>query len=138
VNRDELRRYSRARRRRRHRHRRRGFRIWLRRSLLAGAAVLAVFGAGYALYHALPEPDAAHYLEEALALQAEGKLNAAITPLKAALQQAPDNTEVRWLLAEIYLAQGHGSAALDQLMQLQELGRSCRNSVARGAMSATG
>jgi putative PEP-CTERM system TPR-repeat lipoprotein len=125
VNRDELRRYSRARRRRR--HRRRGFPTWLRRSLLAGAAVLGLVGAGYALYHALPEPSAAHYLEEALALQAEGKLNAAITPLKAALQQAPDNTEVRWLLAEIYLAQGHGSAALDQLAQLQELGREGRD-----------
>jgi putative PEP-CTERM system TPR-repeat lipoprotein len=104
-----------------------GFRTWLRRSLLAGVAVLVIFGAGLAIYHAMPEPSVAQSIEEALALQAEGRLGAAVTPLKAVLQKEPANTDVRWLLSEIYLELGHGSAAFDQLVQVQELGREGRD-----------
>jgi len=123
---NEHRGYSGSRRGRRRRRRER-FLTWLRRSLLAGVAVLVIFVAGLAIYQAMPEPSVAQSIEAALAFKAEGRLGAAVTPLKAALQQEPDNTDARWLLSEIYLEQGNGSAALDQLVRLQELGREGRD-----------
>jgi putative PEP-CTERM system TPR-repeat lipoprotein len=122
--------YSRSRHRRhrsRRRERRKRLLARLRRTLLGGVAVLAILGAGLAIYRALPAPSAAQYIEKALALQAEGKLNEAVAPLKAALQQEPDNTDARWLLSEIYLEQGQGIEAYDELVRLQELNREGRD-----------
>lgn len=50
------------------------------------------------------------------------ELHAAVIELKNALQEAPDNTEARWLLALIYLDLGNGAGAEKELRRAVEVG----------------
>jgi putative PEP-CTERM system TPR-repeat lipoprotein len=66
---------------------------------------------------------ASMHLELAEALQAEGKVSAAIIELQTALQIEPDLIEALWQLGQIHLALGDGPAASKELERVGALGR---------------
>ncbi len=64
---------------------------------------------------------AEHY-QRATQYYADGEINASIIELKNALQLDPDFADARWLLGDIYLKLGNGSAALKELLRAQRAG----------------
>jgi len=62
------------------------------------------------------------YVQKAKDFQAQGKLESALIELKNALQKNPKNSETRWRLAEIYISQGLGEPAENELKKARELG----------------
>ena len=85
--------------------------------LLMLAAALAAGGCDRAQRYTDQE-----YVQKAKALQDQGKLDSALIELKNALQKNPKNSEARWRLAEIYISQGLGEPAENELKKARELG----------------
>src|SRR5437667_6591446 len=91
------------------------------RALLGGllmlAAALATGGCDRAQRYTDQE-----YVQKARAFQDQGKLDSALIELKNALQKNPKNSEARWRLAGIYISQGLGEPAENELKKARELG----------------
>ena len=91
------------------------------RALLGGllmlAAALATGGCDRAQRYTDQE-----YVQKARAFQDQGKLDSALIELKNALQKNPKNSDARWRLAEIYIGQGLGEPAENELKKARELG----------------
>jgi len=85
--------------------------------LLLLAAVLATSACDRAQRYTDQE-----YVQKAKDFQSQGKLNAALIELKNALQKNPKNSEARWRLAEVYVSQGLGEPAENELKKAKELG----------------
>jgi putative PEP-CTERM system TPR-repeat lipoprotein len=95
---------------------------------LLGFVVLAVCLLTVAGYGKEPA-DAVDSIQRAIQHQDKGELPAAIIELKNALQQNPNNAEVRWLLGKLYVQQGDGSAAQKELERATEAGISYKKVV---------
>src|SRR6266478_1112440 len=87
--------------------------------LLMLAAALATGGCDRAQQNTDQE-----YVQKAKDFQEQGKLASALIELKNALQKNPKNSEARWRLAEVYISQGLGNAAENELKKAKELGMS--------------
>jgi putative PEP-CTERM system TPR-repeat lipoprotein len=85
--------------------------------LLMLAAALATSGCDRAQRNTDQE-----YVQKAKDFQDQGKLDSALIELKNALQKNPKNSEARWRLAEIYIGQGLGEPAENELKKARELG----------------
>ena len=85
--------------------------------LLMLAAALATGGCDRAQRYTDQE-----YVQKAKDFQAQGNLASALIELKNALQKNPKNSEARWRLAEIYISQGLGEPAENELKKARELG----------------
>jgi len=85
--------------------------------LLVLAAALATSGCDRAQRNTDQE-----YVQKAKGFQDQGKLDSAVIELKNALQKNPKNSEARWRLAEIYISQGLGEPAENELKKAKELG----------------
>jgi putative PEP-CTERM system TPR-repeat lipoprotein len=94
-----------------------------RRLLQTLAAGLGLVCAAAGVYVLLPEPEAQEYLEKSLELRHEGRLDAAIETLKKGLVRAPEDVELRRMLATVYLENEDGTNAAAQFMRLEEFGR---------------
>lgn len=96
---------------------------WLRRHypklLIALLAAAVLGGGGYAMSLKSPEDHLAH----AKALQAKGDAKGAMIEIKSALQQAPNDPEVRYLLGEAHYTSGDYASAEKELEKAIELGR---------------
>jgi putative PEP-CTERM system TPR-repeat lipoprotein len=62
------------------------------------------------------------YVQKAREFQDQGKLDSAVIDLKNALQKNPKNSEARLLLGEVYVSQGLGEPAENELKKAKELG----------------
>lgn len=62
------------------------------------------------------------HLQRAQDLKQQGKISAALIEARNALQKNPQNAEARSLLGEIYVEQGHGREAEEELKRARELG----------------
>src|SRR5450755_2225497 len=62
------------------------------------------------------------YVQKAKEFQDQGKLGSALIELKNALQKNPKNAEARLRLAEVYIGQGQGDPAENELSKAKELG----------------
>ena len=62
------------------------------------------------------------YVQRAKEFQAQGKLESAVIELKNALQKNPKNSEARLLLGKVYISQGMGEPAENELKKAKELG----------------
>ena len=85
--------------------------------LLILASVLAMAGCDQTKLYTDQE-----HVRRAREFQDQGKLNSAVIELKNALQKNPKNSEARWRLGEIYVSQGLGEQAEDELKRAKELG----------------
>ncbi len=96
---------------------------WLTRHypklLIALLAVAALAGVGYALNGKSP----ADHLAQAKVLQAKGDAKGAMIEIKSALQQAPNDPEVRYLLGQAHYTSGDFASAEKELEKVIELGR---------------
>ena len=66
--------------------------------------------------------DASQHYADAQKYITENKINAAIIELKSAIQQAPDNTEYRLALGNLYLQDGNAIFAQKELLRAKESG----------------
>src|SRR5438093_9055334 len=85
--------------------------------LLMLAAALATGGCDRAQRYTDQE-----YVQKAKDFQEQGKLASALIELKNALQKNPKNSEARLRLAEIYITQGLGEPAENELKKARQLG----------------
>jgi putative PEP-CTERM system TPR-repeat lipoprotein len=65
---------------------------------------------------------AEEHIQRAKDMQAEGDLKGGILELKNAIQKAPDSTQARFLLGNLYVSARQGSAAEKELTKARELG----------------
>jgi putative PEP-CTERM system TPR-repeat lipoprotein len=62
------------------------------------------------------------HVQKAKEFQDQGNLDAAVIELKNALQKNPKNSDARWLLGKVYVSQGQGELAENELKKSKELG----------------
>lgn len=96
---------------------------WLKRHspklLIALVAAAVAIGGGYAVSRKSPEDHLAH----AKALQAKGDAKGAMIEIKSALQLAPNDPAVRYLLGQAHYTSGDYVSAEKELQKAIELGR---------------